>query len=353
MIVDNNRTVLITGATSGIGLATASFLASRGFKVYGTYRETSNTTELDQAIAKSNCMLEKILMDVTDENSVQQAVNTILSERKIDIIINNAGYALTGTVESCTLQEQRKIFDTNFFGVVNVIQAVLPHFRTEGRGQIINIGSVVGIAPFPAIEIYSASKFALEGLTESMAVTLSPFNIKVSIVEPGSVRTPAAINQPMGTRDLGEQNPYAEFHRIADQMCKDSLASGEDPLDLAEFIHDIILVDKPKLRYPYDEYTIALAASRYNDPSGSESVDLQIQQLTECGLLSTLSTPSENPILSNSERRSNISDRLSQHNLRLMFSRYFSTVRPEINRALAISRAVLPVFRYLSTSFSR
>lgn len=277
--------VLITGATSGIGLSTAGYLAEQGFYVYGTYRSRSNTSELDQMIAKSNGRLEKILLDVTDTTSVNQTVKSILHNKKIDVVINNAAYALTGTVESCSLEEQKKLFDTNFFGAVRIIQAVLPHFRKVGKGQIINIGSVVDIAPFPAIEMYSASKFALAGLTESMAVSLSPFNIKVSLVEPGSVRTPAAINQPIGSNDLGISNPYIQFHKIADEMCKKNLASGEDPIEVAKLIHSIIREEKPKLRYPFGAFAKELADSRFKDPSGSLSVTSQIEQLSNYGLL--------------------------------------------------------------------
>lgn len=278
--------VLITGATSGIGLATAVFLAERGFKVYGTCRATSKTAELDQAVEKSQSCLVKISMDVADTESVNQAVQDILlKEKKIDVVINNAAYALTGTVESCTIEEQTALFNTNYFGVVRVLQAVLPHFRAKNAGQIINIGSVVGITPFPVIENYSATKFALEGLTESNAVSLSPFKIKVSIIEPGSVRTPAAIHQPIGTRDLGPDNPYEEFHRLGDQMCKESLASGQDPLEVAQLIHQVIMTEKPLLRYQCDELARSTAAARFKDSSGTQEVKKQIKELTTCGLL--------------------------------------------------------------------
>ncbi len=288
MNVDNNSVVLITGATSGIGLATASLLAGRGYKVYGTYRQTSNTKELDQAIEKSNGMLEKILMDVSDPSSVQNAVDHILTDRKIDVVINNAGYAMIGTVESCTLEEQKKLFDTNFFGPVNVIQAVLPHFRDNEKGQIINIGSVAGITPFPAIEIYSASKFALRGLTESMAVSLHPFNIKVSIVEPGSVKTIAASeNSPIGTKELGPDNPYENFHKVANEMCINNLANGKDPIELAELIHDIVLEEKPSVFYQFGDYAKSAAQKKFQDPTGNINVESQIKFFNDCGMVAT------------------------------------------------------------------
>ncbi|MBA3238405.1 MAG: SDR family oxidoreductase [Parachlamydiaceae bacterium] len=295
MNIETNAVVLITGATSGIGLATATYLAGRGYKVYGTCRHSSDTVELDQVIQKSRGLLEKVFMDVADEKSVQEAIKQILLHKKIDVVINNAGYALLGTVESCTLKQQKKLFDTNFFGAVNVIQAVLPHFREQGKGQIINIGSVVGITPFPVLEIYSASKFALAGLTESMAVTLAPFNIKVSIVEPGSVQTLAASHHtPIGDKDLGLENPYIKFHEIGEQMCINNLASGRDPFELAQFIHAILQEEKPKLRYPFGDFAVSQVATRLKDPSGSINVDKQIQIFTESGLLPEISAKIQN-----------------------------------------------------------
>lgn len=287
----NNGSVLITGATSGIGLSTASHLSEKGYTVYGTYRETSDTLKLDQAIEKSNGLLKKVLMDVTDETSVQDGVRKILSEGQIDVVINNAGYALIGTVESCTFKEHQNLFDTNYFGAVRVIKAVLPHFREKSQGQIINIGSVAGIDTFCAIEVYSASKFALKGLTESMAISLSSFNIKVSIIEPAGVKTPAAAkNQPIGTEDLGENNPYENFHEVAHEMCITNLEKGSDPIDLAQFIHTIILEKEPKVRYPFGDFAEHLAKGRFKDPSGTENKPNLIKMFAERGLLAEPST---------------------------------------------------------------
>ncbi len=291
MIIENNAVVLITGATAGIGLATAAYLAGRGFKVFGTYRSSSNIDDLDQVIAKSHGMLEKVMMDVTDEHGVREAVKQILlRHKKIDIVINNAAYAMVGTIESCTLEQQMQLFNTNVFGVARVIQAVLPHFREQGKGQIINIGSVVGVTPFPALEVYSASKFALEGYTESMAVSLSPFNIKVSIIEPGGVKTQAATHHtPTGAADLGPENPYLGYHEKANETSIKNLAKGREPEELAQYIHEIIMEEKPKLRYQFTEFAIKQAESRFKDTTGSLSVEKQIQIFTETGFFTGMS----------------------------------------------------------------
>jgi short-subunit dehydrogenase len=295
MKIDKNSVILITGATAGIGLTTAKYLAGRGFKVVGTHRPTSNTHDLDQAIAKSKGKLEKVMMDVTDEHSVQEGVKEILKSKKIGVVINNAGYAMVGTIESCTLAQQKELFETNVFGVVRVIQAVLPHFRAEGKGQIINIGSVVGITPFPAIEVYSASKFALEGYTESMAVSLSPFNIKVSIIEPGGVKTQAASHHsPIGSADLGPNNPYLDYHEKANDMCISNLAHGSEPKELAKLIHQVIVEEKPKLRYQFTDFAIKEAEARFKDLTGSISVEKQTQFFTEAGLFKSMSRKTQN-----------------------------------------------------------
>ncbi len=278
------KVVLVTGASSGIGLATAIHLAKTGFKVYAGVRKISPL--LDQKIQEFGKSLFKVILDVTDESSVQAAVSHILyNEKKIDILVNNAGYALVGTVESCTLKEQQDQFDVNVWGVVRMMQAVLPQMRDRKEGRILNIGSICGFAPLPTLEVYSASKFALAGLSESMSISLALFNIKVILLEPGSVKTLAAEKSPIATRFLGERNPYTDFLTKGDQMCKRSLASGPDPDDLAKLIHRIILTEKPHARYQFGDFSVQSAQERFTDPTGNRSVSDKIQYFRKEGLL--------------------------------------------------------------------
>lgn len=281
-----SNVILITGASSGIGLASAKFLADRGHKVYGMVRSISNTEALDTAVKIAQGNLVKIVASITDETEVNQAVAQILDkEKKIDVLINNAGYALTGTVESCTVQQQMDLFNVNYFGTVRMIQAVLPSMRERKAGRIINVGSICGFAPFAAIENYSASKFALDGLSESMSTSLSPFKVKVIIIEPGGVNTPAAQKQPIGSKDLGKQNPYDEFHKKSDEMNKANLGNGRKPQELAEMIHEIIHEQEPHLRYQFGEFAQKMAEERFKDPTGDSHVKLHTELLQSIGLL--------------------------------------------------------------------
>ena len=173
--------MLISGATSGIGLATAKAFHEKGWKVWAGFRQQI-PEELKEKVRFCH-------LDVTDERLVQATVKTILEqEGRIDLLINNAGYGLIGAEECVTIEEAQRLFDVNFFGLLRLTQAVLPAMRQQRSGHIINISSGAGVSGIPGLGLYSASKYALEGLSESLAATLSPWDIKVSIVEPGFVK---------------------------------------------------------------------------------------------------------------------------------------------------------------------
>ena len=175
-IIAEQKVVLISGATSGIGLATAKAFQEKGWKVWVGYRKYV-PDELKHLENVSFCPL-----DVTDDRLVRAAIEAILKQDgRIDALINNAGYGLVGPEECVTLEEVQHLFDVNFFGAFRLIQAVLPTMRQQRSGHIINISSGVGIYSLPGLGLYSASKFALEGMSESLAATLSHWNIKVSM----------------------------------------------------------------------------------------------------------------------------------------------------------------------------
>lgn len=180
------KVVLVTGASSGIGQACAELLSARGHTVYGTSRKPPPEPARHR-------MLE---LDVTRDDSVQKAVATVLEEQgHLDVVVNNAGYALAGPIEDTSIEEARHQLDTNFFGVLRVCKAVLPSMRARGSGLIVNVSSLGGMVGLPFQGLYSASKFALEGLTESLRQEVAPFGVQVTLLQPGDVRTAITDNR--------------------------------------------------------------------------------------------------------------------------------------------------------------
>lgn len=275
------KVVVITGASRGIGLVTAEYLASQGYVVYGTVRYSSDTTKLDQACERYKGHLFKVVMPLTDSDEIQKVMNQIIHEQgQIDVLINNAAYALVGTVESCTVQEQKDLFDINYFGPVRTIQAILPHMRQKKNGMILNISSVSGISPFSPLENYSASKFALRGLSESMAASLSPWNIKVCVIEPATVKTMETAPDLVGTRELGDPDPYILIRNYLEDSCE-----GQDPKDLAQLLQTIIETPAPHVRYQIGEFAEDISKRVYVDPTGDEMVESNITYYRSVGLL--------------------------------------------------------------------
>ena len=177
--------VLVTGSSTGIGKSTAlEFAADEKFKVWATMRSTAKWDEPE----KANLKIAE--MDVTSDESVQALVDRIIAEEgRIDVVINNAGYGMAGCLEVVTIEEAKEVFDVNVWGVVRVLQAVLPHMRKQKSGHVIQISSTSGIRGIPCFEIYTGSKFALEGITDSMRYSLAPFNVSVTNVNAGPVKT--------------------------------------------------------------------------------------------------------------------------------------------------------------------
>ncbi|CAG0908539.1 unnamed protein product, partial [Darwinula stevensoni] len=181
----NKQTIVITGASSGIGKATAKHFHAQGWNVVATMRSPEKETDL-----KEDARLKLMRLDVEDKPSIEAAVQASLRAfGKIDVWLNNAGYGTTGPVEAGSDAEIRRQYDVNFFGVIDCIKAVLPHFKQNKNGMFINITSIGGLLTFPLFGVYNSSKFALEGLSEGMWYDLQPFGIKVKVVEPGAIRT--------------------------------------------------------------------------------------------------------------------------------------------------------------------
>src|SRR5687768_15471789 len=181
---------LVTGSSSGIGFETSLLLARNGFHTYATMRDTTKSKKIEKIANKENLPLEVLSMDVNNDDSVRNAIHKIIDEKKkIDILVNNAGYGLFGALEDISIADIKQQFETNLFGAIRTIKEVLPTMRKQKNGIIINITSIAGVVGIPAECIYVSTKFALEGLSESISYELQPYGIKVILVEPGVINT--------------------------------------------------------------------------------------------------------------------------------------------------------------------
>lgn len=235
--------VLITGGSSGIGLACAQHLAAKGFTVYGTSRNPNRYADRDWAF-------NMLPMNVDDDGSVQSAVQSLLDkEGQIDVVINNAGGGITGAIEETSVEEARQTIETNFFGVHRVCRAVLPIMRKQKSGKIIQISSIAAQFGLPFRGFYSASKAALEGYSEALRNEVLPFGIHVTLVEPGSIKTPINENRTIAAEAQRDQSVYRQvFDRVHDIIHKD-VAGGLEPIEVAKQVERIIETPKPKVRY--------------------------------------------------------------------------------------------------------
>lgn len=246
METDSKKVVLITGASSGIGKLCAEHLLARGFRVFGTQR---------QAPPEGGAGIERISLDVTDDASVERGVQLVLERAgRLDAVVNNAGDAWMGAVEDTSIEEARAQLETNFFGALRVCRAVLPAMRRQGGGHIVNISSLAGVLGVPFSGLYSASKFALEGMTESLRLEVRRFGIHVSLIEPGDFRTnlPASRKQ---TRAAQGASPYKEaFERFKVSQEKDE-SKAPTPEPVAHLLERILRSPAPRLRYRVGMFT--------------------------------------------------------------------------------------------------
>ncbi len=230
------KTVLITGASRGIGLATATLLAQQGYSVFGTSRKPQATTLNGFTL---------LPLDVCDAESVQHCAETVITQAgKIDVLINNAGHNLTGAVEEASAEDARQLFETNFFGVIRMSNAVLPHMRQAGSGHILNISSLAGIVGVPYLGIYSASKHALEGYSASLWYELRQFGIDVSLVQPGDIQTDIIA--------VPHSNPVTAYDGIRERVTAlhdANVRNGPPPEKVARVILQALQSPKPRLRY--------------------------------------------------------------------------------------------------------
>lgn len=251
----NNQQALVavvTGSSSGIGLATSLALARNGYLTCATMRNLAKRDSIQSIAEKQHLPIRTVQLDVTDENSVKNAIQSILSESgRIDLLVNNAGYGLTGAFEDIGIDEIKALYETNLFGVIRVTQAVLPTMRKQGSGRIINISSGAGRIGYPGGSAYVSSKFALEGLSESMAYEIEQFGIRTVLVEPGFVRTNFGENIVIAKKAQDPNSPYSQMMmQMKSSSYRRRMIENASDADLvASVVVEAATAKEPNLRY--------------------------------------------------------------------------------------------------------
>lgn len=255
------KIALVTGASSGIGQATAELLAKAGYTVYGTSRRGGHSDD------RGRRSFEMLSLDVTSDESVDAAVQKLIQrEGHIDLLVNNAGFGVAPAgAEESSIAQAKAIFDTNFFGLVRMTRAVLPHMREHGAGRIINIGSVLGFLPMPYGALYAATKHAIEGYSESLDHELRTRGIRVSVIEPAYTKTPFDANflEPDAKLDA-----YTEVRAAVSQRVKEVMATAEHPGVVADVVLKAASAARPKLRYTAGGLANRLRLLRRFAPAG-------------------------------------------------------------------------------------
>ena len=243
------KVALVTGSSSGIGFETSLALARNGYHTFATMRNLGKDEKIKQIIEKEDLSIEILELDVDNEESVNQAIKTI-SEKKdrIDVLVNNAGYGMWGTVEDVSLDEFKQQFETNFFSIIRLIQKVAPIMRKQGSGNIVNISSVAGRIGFPVSPAYINSKFALEGLSESLRFELMPFGINVIIIEPGVIKTNFFDSMKLSEKSQ-QDSTYKEITDKVISGVKMMAEMGTHPKDVADVVIKTLGEEKPLPRY--------------------------------------------------------------------------------------------------------
>jgi len=239
-VTSQSPSVLVTGASSGIGATTAELLARRGFRVFGTSRRPD-------ALGPDAPDVHWIAMDICDGDSVQQGVAEVMrSVQRLDALVCCAGYGIFGSVEETSIAAARDQFETNYFGTVRTLRAVLPSMRAAAHGRIAIVGSLAGRAPIPFQAHYSASKAATDALALGLRNELAPLGVQVSLIEPGDINTP--FNDRMDWGDF-EQSPYGERLEACEAVIRESLPKAPPPAVVAEAVHRALTARRPRVRY--------------------------------------------------------------------------------------------------------
>jgi NAD(P)-dependent dehydrogenase (short-subunit alcohol dehydrogenase family) len=250
--MQEQNVALVTGSSSGIGFETSLLLARSGFHTYASMRNLEKSKNITEIANNEKLPLQVVQLDVNDDRSVKGAIDKIVAaeNKRIDVLVNNAGYGLFSPIEDMTLDQVKEQFETNFFGVVRVIKEVLPIMRKQRKGTIVNVSSIGGKVGIPLNPAYIASKFALEGLSESMRCELKQFGINIVIIEPGVIKTNFVENLKTADTKSRSDSPYTDLIEKAMKVFGMMMMDNSSPPKLvAEAILNAITSKEPEIRY--------------------------------------------------------------------------------------------------------
>lgn len=259
----NDKVAVVTGSSSGIGLETSVLLAKNGFHTYATARNPEKSQTLIDIARDNGLPIQTMQLDVTSDKSVNDAVSRILLESKrIDVVVNNAGYALVGALEDSSIDEIKAQFETNLFGTIRVMQAVLPTMRNQRGGRIVNLSSMGGIIAIPFDSSYHGTKFALEGLSESLQYEVEQFGIKIILIEPGAIKSNFFNNLKPASNAQKLDSQYAQTMQKLNARFSSLVENAPPAIEVAKVILKAVISEDPELRYTVGEDAAAMIQAK-------------------------------------------------------------------------------------------
>lgn len=263
------KTIFITGASAGLGKATAKLFQSKGWNVIATMRKPENETELNKL---ENVTVLKL--DVTDLTQIEETIKKAITNHSIDVVVNNAGYGLIGALEALTGEQINRQLNTNLLGVIRVTKAFTPYFRERKNGTFINITSMFGLIGYPTCSVYAATKFAIDGFSESLAYDLAHFGVKVKTVAPGGIQTDFTGR----SMDGGQHEAYNQLvEKVSEGYSEERVSNFSTPESIAAVIFDAATDNKDQLRYIAGQDAVSLYTER--EEIGAEAQYQKIQKM--------------------------------------------------------------------------
>jgi NAD(P)-dependent dehydrogenase (short-subunit alcohol dehydrogenase family) len=263
MTKEQEKIAVVTGSSSGIGFETSLLLAKNGFRTYATVRNPDKAKALRDISDKGELPIHVVELDVDSDKSVKDAIDRIKDESgRIDVLVNNAGYALFGALEDLSMDEIKAQFETNLFGAIRVMKAVLPIMRKKQGGTIVNVSSIGGRISFPLSSAYHGTKFALEGVSESLRYETQPFGIKVVLIEPGVIGSNFLRNAKLAQMALEPTSPYAPMVQTLQKASTRIYEQATPPEEVAKVILKAVTIDNPDLRYLVGNDAIQMIQAR-------------------------------------------------------------------------------------------